>query len=82
MKASEKKLWCFHCLDKAPIIIRKAQCLTPFRENPYDLLPKTLELDKRVVGSCNECARSLNQFRKANTIKLDLNNEYIIYRNI
>ena len=46
---------CFECAEKEPAVIRSADFLVPVRKKPYDLIPNTGEIDKRLIGVCSDC---------------------------
>ena len=59
-----RQLWCSSCTNKIPPIIRPSTHLAPFRQTPYELIPDTPTINKRMVGVCNECLKELNSFRQ------------------
>jgi hypothetical protein len=75
-------VWCLSCKSSHPSIIKAAVFLIPVRKFPYDMLPGKSDIDRRVMGSCNECVADKSKFQRDTKQHLppDPNNEHLVYR--
>ncbi len=50
------------------------------RECPYDMIPGTVEIDKRLMGACDSCIESKNKFQRDGQLTVDRDNRNLVYR--
>ena len=67
------RVWCFNCLLNTPPKLEKAAFLIPKRQGHYWSDDK----DRRVIGICNECLEDEDDFKKKNTIDVDVDHPYL-----
>lgn len=77
-----KQVWCVCCADKRPPVIRKSDQLVPARKKHYDLLPDQSAVDMRVFGVCDDCLLLFNEFQQNNTVPVDFNHKYLIFKKV
>ena len=75
-----RQVWCQTCLNKTPVVIRRANYLIPTRRNPYDLCPAGLGVDKSVHGVCDCCLEHVGKFQRANAEAVDIDHEHLVYK--
>jgi len=50
------------------------------RECPYDMIPGTVEIDKRLMGACLGCIEGKNSFQRSSQLPVDPGNAHLVYR--
>ena len=74
------RVWCLSCKQKKPPSITGAAFLIPVRVGPYDLVPGTARIDKRVMGACISCIEDKNKFQQSKKQMVDADNAHLVYR--
>ena len=74
------RVWCLSCKQKKPPSITGAAFLIPVRMRPYDLVPGTASIDKRVMGACISCIDDKNKFQQSKKKPVDADNKHLVYR--
>lgn len=54
--------------------------MIPVRECPYDMIPGTVDIDKRLMGACDSCIGDKNKFQRGGKLPIDAENVHLVYR--
>ena len=74
------QLFCSVCLDKFNPILRQSTYLIPHRVHRYDMLPGEATIDQGMIGVCDECLTTRNEFQRSNYRAVELSHRLDIYK--
>ena len=82
LKGEYHEVWCIPCKTKIPSIMTGAACMIPVRKGHYDLKPDSSDIDRRVMGVCENCRENKSDFQRGEKQRLDVdpNNPHLVYR--